>query len=45
MCCWYYDLEQTKNPDLENQANKMSLNQYKVWYKEKRRKKELDLLY
>ena len=39
MCGWYYDLEQTNNPDLEDQANKMSLNQYKVWYKEKRREK------
>lgn len=34
-CGWFYDLEQLKNPDLENQSNKMSLNEYKVWYKEK----------
>ncbi len=34
-CGWFYDLEQSKNPDLENQTNKMSLNQYKAWYKEK----------
>lgn len=34
-CGWYYDLEQLKNPDLENQSNTMSLNQYHKWYKEK----------
>lgn len=31
-CGWYYDLEQFKDPDLENESNKMSLNQYKEWY-------------
>ncbi len=35
MCGWYYDLEQLKDPDLEHQANEMSLNQYKKWYKDK----------
>ncbi len=34
-CGWFYDLEQTKNPDLKNQSNKMSLNEYKEWYKAK----------
>ncbi len=34
-CGWYYDLEQTNDPDLENQANEMSLNQYRAWYQEK----------
>lgn len=34
-CGWYYDLEQTNDPDLEDQANKMSLNQYRAWYQEK----------
>ena len=34
-CGWYYDLEQLKDPDLENQSNKMSLNQYKNWYQAK----------
>ncbi len=37
-CGWFYDLEQVENPDLENQSNEMSLNQYKVWYKEKIKK-------
>lgn len=37
-CGWFYDLEQTKNPDLEHQANELSLNQYKAWYKEKIKK-------
>ena len=34
-CGWFYDLEQVENPDLEHQSNKMSLNQYKEWYKNK----------
>lgn len=34
-CGWFYDLEQTEDPDLENQSNEMSLNQYKEWYKAK----------
>lgn len=35
MCGWKYDLEQYNNPDLENQSNKLSLNQYKKWYQDK----------
>lgn len=35
ICGRVYDLEQVENPDLENESNKMSLNQYKKWYKEK----------
>ena len=35
ICGWYYDLEQTKNPNLKNQANKKSLNEYIKWYQEK----------
>ena len=35
VCGWFYDLEQTNNPDLKNQSNKMSLNEYKEWYKAK----------
>lgn len=35
MCGWYYDLEQQANPDLTNQANKMSLNEYRIWYESK----------
>ncbi len=31
-CGWYHDLEQTNDPDLEYQANKMSVNQYREWY-------------
>lgn len=34
-CGWYYDLEQTKDPHLEKQANEMSLTEYKEWYKKK----------
>lgn len=34
-CGWHYDLEQTKDPDLKNGANEMSLNEYKEWYKKK----------
>ena len=30
-CGWYYDLEQLADPDLENQSNTMSFNQYKAW--------------
>ena len=37
-CGWFYDLEQTNYPNLENQSNKMSLNQYKEWYKKKIKK-------
>ena len=35
MCGWYYDLEQLANPELTNQSNKMSLNQYRIWYENK----------
>ena len=35
MCGWFYDLEQMENPNLEKQANVMSLNQYKKWYESK----------
>ena len=34
-CGWYYDLEQVADPDLKNQANEMSLNEYREWYKKK----------
>lgn len=34
-CGWFYDLEQVSNPNLENESNQMSLNQYKSWYKNK----------
>ena len=34
-CGWFYDLEQVADPNLENQSNEMSLNQYKEWYKKK----------
>lgn len=34
-CGWFYDLEQTNDPDLKNQSNEMSLNEYKVWYQNK----------
>lgn len=34
-CGWFYDLEQVNNPDLGNESNEMSLNQYKKWYQEK----------
>ena len=30
-----YDLEQVANPELKNQSNKMSFNEYRVWYKNK----------
>ncbi|GEM_PF-787789 len=37
-CCgWFYDLEQFRNPNLEKQSNVMSLNEYKAWYKAKKR--------
>ncbi len=35
MCGWFYDLEQTTNPNLEHKSNEMSLNQYKKWYQNK----------
>ncbi len=35
MCGWYYDLEQLADPDLKNESNEMSLNEYRVWYKQK----------
>ena len=35
MCGWYYDLEQVNDPELENQSNEMSLNQYRQWYEKK----------
>ncbi len=38
-CGWYYDLEQLADPNLKNQSNKMSLNEYKEWYKQKRKEK------
>lgn len=34
-CGWYYDLEQLEDKNLKNQANEMSLNEYKAWYKQK----------
>lgn len=36
VCGWRYDLEQTKDPDLKNQANSLSLNEYKADYEKKR---------
>ena len=38
MCGWYYDLEQLADPDLKNESNEMSLNEYKEWYKQKIKK-------
>ena len=35
VCGWFYDLEQVNDPELENQSNKMSLKQYRLWYKAK----------
>lgn len=32
---WFYDLEQFKDPNLKNDSNAMSLNEYKEWYKKK----------
>ena len=34
-CGWFYDLEQVNNPNLKNQSNEMSLNEYKNCYKNK----------
>lgn len=34
-CGWFYDLEQVADPNLKNESNVMSLNEYKEWYKEK----------
>lgn len=34
-CGWFYDLEQLADPNLENQSNVLSLNQYKEEYKKK----------
>lgn len=34
-CGWYYDLEQTNNPDLKDQTNKLSLNEFKKEYLKK----------
>lgn len=36
-CGWHYDLEQLSDPDLKNQSNEMSLNEYRTWYKQKRK--------
>ncbi|MEG0034550.1 MAG: CPCC family cysteine-rich protein [Bacilli bacterium] len=35
VCGWFYDLEQFKDPNLKNESNAMSLNEYKEWYKKK----------
>lgn len=32
-CGWFYDLEQTNDPNLKDQANKLSLNEFKKEYK------------
>lgn len=37
-CGWYYDLEQLENPDLKSESNEMSLNEYKLWYRNKIKK-------
>ena len=34
-CGWFYDLEQIADPNLKNQSNIMSLNEYKEWYQNK----------
>ena len=34
-CGWFYDLEQLADPNLKNESNEMSLNEYKKWYKNK----------
>lgn len=34
-CGWFYDLEQVKDPNLKNESNEMSLNEYREWYKKK----------
>ncbi len=34
-CGWRYDAKQAESPDYNGGANKMSLNEYKVWYNEK----------
>ena len=34
-CGWFYDLEQYNDPDLKNETNEMSLNEYREWYKKK----------
>ncbi len=39
-CGWYYDLEQVADPNLKNQSNEMSLNEYKEWYKQKIKEKK-----
>lgn len=33
----HYDLEQTECPDWAGQSNEMSLNEYRRWYKKKRK--------
>ena len=34
-CGWIYDLNQVNNPFLKNGKNKLSLSEYREWYKEK----------
>lgn len=34
-CGWRYSPKQTKSPDLKNDVNEMSLNEYRAWYAEK----------
>lgn len=34
-CGWKYDLYQYEHPDISNLTNKLSLNEYKKWYKSK----------
>lgn len=36
-CGWFYDLEQVADPNLRNESNEMSLNEYKEWYKNKKK--------
>ena len=34
-CGWHYDIEQFKDPTLQNKSNEKSLNEYRELYKEK----------
>ena len=34
-CGWYYDYEQTVNPELKSGNNAYSLSEYRIWYQKK----------